>query len=254
MKIYPLWLRQRLTHKIEQLFKIKREHLNVPLEYAKGCFMDLNEKDVGHLHIRRNFFYERVVSEKIAGLAKIGGVLFDVGANYGYYSIIWASNNINNKVYAFEASPNNHSFLKENIKKNALTHQVHLESFALGASIGEMNFYLGNEEGQTGWGGLVSNQNEFTVKVKVNTIDHYCNEQNIEKIEVLKIDVEGADTWVLYGAKEMLINKKINHIFFEQNVGRMKRLNIATDAPIIFLKSMGYTVQEISINEYHAYI
>ena len=45
-------------------------------------------------------------------------------------------------------------------------------------------------------------------------------------IDVLKIDVEGADTWVLYGCEQLLKQKAIRNIFFEQNGARMAELGI----------------------------
>ncbi|NVJ85997.1 MAG: FkbM family methyltransferase [Algoriphagus sp.] len=254
IKIYPLWLREKLTWRLENILKLKINHKKVPLEFAPGCFMDLNPSDVGHRHLMRNYFYELDLSKQITSLSKFGGLLFDVGANYGYFSIIWANSNSNNKVIAFEASPNNISQLRHNVILNNFSSQVSIEKFALGANVGIMSFYLGNESGQTGWGGLILDENENSVEVEVNTIDNYCNSNNIEKIDVLKIDVEGADTLVLYGARKMLSEKKINHIFFEQNLVRMEKLKIQSNEPINFLKDLGYIVEEISVNEYYAHL
>jgi FkbM family methyltransferase len=254
MKIYPLWLRERLSSRFEKVFNIKKSHNRVPLEFASGCIMSLNPDDTGHKHLIRNGFYELALSKKINKLSKRGGLCFDVGANYGYFSIIWANGNSNNKVIAFEASPNNIDRLKHNIKLNNFDDQINIEHFALGAEKGIMHFYLGDESGETGWGGLVLSENDNSFEVLVNTIDNYCHSNNIEKIDVLKIDVEGADTLVLYGARKMLSNKKINHIYFEQNLVRMEKLKIQPDEPLNFLKELGYTVKKIALNEYYAHL
>ena len=60
------------------------------------------------------------------------------------------------------------------------------------------------------------------------------------KIDVLKIDVEGADTWVLFGCEELLRKQQIGRIFFEQHPGRMELLGIKTGEAQKFLENMGY--------------
>jgi hypothetical protein len=59
---------------------------------------------------------------------------------------------------------------------------------------------------------------------------------------LLKIDVEGADTWVLLGCEELLIRKQVRRIFFEQNLPRMRRLDIDPALAHGFLRSKGYHV------------
>ena len=59
-------------------------------------------------------------------------------------------------------------------------------------------------------------------------------------IDVLKIDVEGADTWVLFGCEQLLREKRIRTIFFEQNIGRMEVLGITANEAVDFLQSLDY--------------
>jgi hypothetical protein len=56
--------------------------------------------------------------------------------------------------------------------------------------------------------------NEFEV-VSLKTLDEFCNEQGIQKIDFLKIDVEGHEYKVLQGASKMIKNKAIRFIQFE---------------------------------------
>jgi hypothetical protein len=91
--------------------------------------------------------------------------------------------------------------------------------------------------------------------VDVCTLDDYfyTTENKFAKIDVLKIDTEGADTWVLYGAEKLLKNKMINHIFFEHNTERMNLLNIMPDEAGKFLQNLGYIVQQQSPTDLYAY-
>ena len=226
---------------------------NVTTLYGKNVKMDLLETDFGHRRIIMNGFYELGLSKEISRLSKKGNILVDVGANYGYYSCIWASTNPNNKVFAFEASPKNIAPLKNNIAKNDLDSQVTIHELALGKEKEKLQFNLALEENQSGWGGLTIDENTESVEVNVDTLDNFAAKNGIEHIDVLKIDTEGADTWVLKGAKRLLEEKKIKHIHFEFNLPRMKLLGISPDDAPKFLASVGYNVKRISPSDYYAF-
>jgi hypothetical protein len=51
--------------------------------------------------------------------------------------------------------------------------------------------------------------------INIETIDEFCFENNIEKITLLKLDVEGHELFTLHGAKKMIAANKIDHIQFE---------------------------------------
>ena len=70
--------------------------------------------------------YELKLSRRISELARRGGILIDVGANLGYYSLMWAALNPRNKCIAFEASPRNIEILRHNISTNGLDKQITL--------------------------------------------------------------------------------------------------------------------------------
>ena len=75
------------------------------------------------------------------------------------------------------------------------------------------------------------------------------NELSNELIEVLKIDVEGADTWVLEGCERLLRDKRIKRIFFEQNIGRMEQLGIQAGVAQTFLRDLGYSCEPLDGDE-----
>ena len=64
-------------------------------------------------------------------------------------------------------------------------------------------------------------------------------------VSVLKIDTEGADAWVLEGAQRLLLERRIQHVFFECNATRMRQLGIATSRPTDILNDCGYRVAEL---------
>lgn len=163
------------------------------------------------------------------------------------------SQNSKNRAFAFEASPLNVEPLRNNVHKNNLTEQITIIPLAVGKEKGILKFNLSNEDKQTGWGGLSIDAGSNQVDVKVCTLDEYVAEHKISNVDVLKIDTEGADTWVLYGAKKLLENKKIANIFFEYNAERAKMLNISPNEAKDFLESLDYVVKQLAPSEFYAY-
>jgi FkbM family methyltransferase len=223
------------------------------LAFAPGVRMKLLPTDEGHGCIATAGFYELELTREIVRLGKAGGLMVDVGANYGYFSLVWAAQNPGNRVIAFEASPRNQNVLQRNVERNGFGTAVTLRSEAAGKEPGQLKFHLGPEE-QTGWGGLVQGGADGDeVTVPVVTLDEEL--KNVPTIDVLKIDTEGADTWVLEGATEHLKHKKIRNIFFEENKSRMARLGISVGRARQVLEECGYTVVMIGSDctEYHAF-
>jgi FkbM family methyltransferase len=201
--------------------------------------MELLPTDEGHSHVAFAGFYELPLTKMIVALARRGGLLVDVGANYGYFSLLWAATNPGNKVVAFEASPRNHTALIRNVERNGLADRVAVESNALGRESALMRFDIGPDE-QTGWGGLSAQPFWNGIEVTVTTLDEAFPDE--AEIAVLKIDVEGADTWVLEGARELLKGRRIAHIMYEENRGKMKSLGIEPGTAERMLKDNGYDV------------
>ena len=89
--------------------------------------------------------YETPLTNRVADLARRGG-LVDVGANLGYFSLLWTALNRENQCFAFEASPRNVPLLNRNISRNGLESQVEVFPVAAGKEAGRLSFDLGPEE------------------------------------------------------------------------------------------------------------
>jgi FkbM family methyltransferase len=125
-------------------------------------------------------------------------VFVDVGANIGGYSIRAAKYC---KVYAIEPLPRNYKILKINEKLN----NVKINSFniAAGNKNGKVKLYY--EPGAWGLPSLKHIQKEF-IEVEMKPLDEIINE---ESIDLIKIDVEGAEDLVLEGARDCLKRTKM---------------------------------------------
>ena len=156
---------------------------------------------------------EMEVVEMIAKQIGIS-VFFDVGANNGEYSL-WASQKTRAKdvqFHLFEPSPD--TFLKlDQCQFGSL--QVVKNKLALGKNPdGQMDFFVNSLDTLSGFYPRNS-ETDQKISVPVTNLDRYTEKKSVSSIDFLKIDVEGHEVDVLYGAKGLLSGKKIKAIQFE---------------------------------------
>lgn len=258
LRLAPLWFRTKLYY---HFYRGKNRHPDLfhgaPLQFAPSARMDLHPTDEGHGQIAFTGFYELALTRRIVQIASQGGLLADVGANYGYFSLLWAAQKPGNRVVAFEASPRNLAPLQANISRNGFDAAIEVRPVAAGRQAGLMKFDQGPGN-QTGWGGVVLSQNSgSTVTVPVIRLDESLSAERF--IDVMKIDIEGADTWALMGAESLLRDKRIGRIFYEENTTRMRELGIAPGEAESFLQSLGYRVLRLdggpgtAVSEFEAF-
>jgi len=141
------------------------------------------------------------------------GVFIDVGANIGKYSIILGKKlNDTGKVLAFEPMPEIFKILKKNIDLNNLQNIIPIE-IALGDEEGYIEFYL-DKENVGGGGHSLVKKTENKIKVQVKKLDNILKNLKIKNVDLIKIDVEGAEADVLKGAEKTL-KKYHPRIIFE---------------------------------------
>lgn len=135
-----------------------------------------------------------------------GNIVVDIGANVGTTVIPSAQRVGNNgQVYAFEPHPKTFAYLKQNVSLNKLNN-VDLFNIAVGnseATVRISNF--GNDDRNR----IVGNNEGLMVKI--GKLDDFL--QNENQIDLLKIDVEGFEKFVLEGATNTL--KKTKYILIE---------------------------------------
>lgn len=92
------------------------------------------------------------------------------------------------------------------------------------------------------------------ITVKSDTLDNYCNSNNINNIDFIKIDVEGAEKMIIEGAENMLKNKKIKAGIFE--IGEtLKDAGTSEEEIETILKNYGYNiVKNLSRNYWYFHI
>ena len=143
---------------------------------------------------------------------KLSNVI-DVGANFGYHSLIF-SKNINGNVYAFEPQPQNYKLLKNNIENNKIKNIIHY-NLACGNDNLKVKMPIVNTSKKINMGDFTPNfTNEHYELIDTKTLD----EMDFPKIDLIKIDVQGWEKNVINGSKELLNKyKPILIVEFEQH-------------------------------------
>jgi FkbM family methyltransferase len=159
----------------------------------------LNSIDDMTLHLQPN--YESNIQDWFTKYYK-SGVLIDVGANVGRYSITYASNA--KKVICFEPSPETRRILLKNILLNKLNN-VEVYPFALWYKNGYELFEIYPHH--QGMNSIVNKEKGSNI-IKVKTIKLDDLRLNIREIDVIKIDVEGAEFEALHGMKDTIVRYK----------------------------------------------
>ncbi len=253
--LFPRNIRQSVFWRLYSNSAAKRKYLfqNAPLSFAKNIKMDLAPDDTCHQLIAYTGFFELHLTKLVQKMAISGGTFIDVGANYGYYSLMWADKSDNNYSIAFEAYPPNFEHLKTNITKNGLDSRIQSLNKALGKKNESMFFDL-KDENQTTWGGLTYDQCTGT-KIETTKLNDFWKTNDI--IKLMKIDVEGAESWVLEGASNLLEKGLIQNIVYEENIHREKELGIKKNETKEILMDNNYVIVALNPNsngvcEYYA--
>jgi hypothetical protein len=103
-------------------------------------------------------YYEKELSKTIAWLGREKeGRFVDVGANIGYYSLLWVAQSPENKAIAIEPSPRVQDLLRENVERNGFGDRITIVEAAAGWETGEVQFDVGPED-EVGWGGVTGTE------------------------------------------------------------------------------------------------
>lgn len=149
--------------------------------------------------------YETGTTLLIERTLRSGMVVVDVGAHVGYYALLAARLvGREGQVYAFEADPANYRLLLENIELNSYSN-LRAFSQAVADRSGPLSFYL------SPWG---SDRNSLyaentgagahDVEVDAITLDEFMATAGKPKVDLIKMDIEGAELAALEGMKETL--------------------------------------------------
>jgi FkbM family methyltransferase len=182
--------------------------------------------------------FEPATSTVAKQLLRNGDMVVDVGANIGYFSLLFSRCvGTEGRVYSFEPVPKLASALLKNANLNQFE-QITLSNLALSDHDGHACFYVGPED-NSGLSSLRQPRGSSdTLDVKLERFDQIFNLD--QDIALVKIDVEGAELAVLRGMNDYLRNKH-PYILIEVTQRFLKEMDDSEQSLLEYMHSLGYS-------------
>lgn len=210
-KSWPLERGKYLPTRLDPLLSALNIVRPVMVEVEPGVRLVLNPADVVDMQVLATGYWERQVWDWVAPHLSPGGSFIDVGAHIGTFTIRAAKIvGKTGRVVAIEPNPNTADLLKFNVAASGWDDVVHVQQSACADEPGRLRLFVGSRI-NTGIASL-SRQNvvehgasgEAYFEVEVLTLDQIVESVGLSRIDVVKIDTEGAETKVLIGARNSI--------------------------------------------------
>ncbi|MCK6206014.1 FkbM family methyltransferase [Bacillus infantis] len=202
-------------------------------------------------------FIEMPLTKFFINQVKPGDTIVDIGSNVGYFTVL-AGLLVGSRgtVFSYEANPNIFPFLQDNISMNWLTQQAKIQNKAIYSKETTLEFNVSNKfHGDSSIKTYSSGQqqSDSITKVFSEAVSLDNELRNVDKIDLLKIDIEGGEYHAFLGMMEKIEQKKIKCIVFEWNrtmlggdaelfAGLIREILYRNDGLIYTLNQEGETV------------
>jgi FkbM family methyltransferase len=147
----------------------------------------------------RHVLFEVFVEDIYPVPVQPGDTVVDVGAQIGCYTVRTATRGA--RVYAFEPFPANFAALQRNIALNRLAN-VRAFPYAVGAESGPRTMFVPDDGGHTGRHSLFPGRGSRTIAVSCLCLDDIVRQNDLQCVNVLKVDCQGSEYEILFGASE----------------------------------------------------
>jgi FkbM family methyltransferase len=167
-----------------------------------------------------------------------GDVVLDIGANIGFYTLIFANLLYRKgKVFAFEPDPKNFASLKKNVKMSGYQNVV-LEQKAVANKTGKIKLYL-SKENREDHRIYDSHDGRNSIEIEAVRLDDYFRNYN-GRINFIKIDIQGAEWGAIQGMPSLLQKNKTLKIFTEFWPAGLTRFGIEPEKYLELLIKYGF--------------
>lgn len=188
--------------------------------------------------------YQRILCthQKLIKLAVIDNArtVIDIGANVGYFSILCRDLFPKSKIFSFEPTPKTFQCLRNNFEDDINTKVFNLAISDFNGKA-KMNF---DEQ----YSAVSQISDEGSIDVNVRKLDDVIKENNIDCIDILKIDTETFEAHVLRGGFESL--NKTKYLFIEISMEKDNK-NYTISSLLKFLSTENYNFQLVSFRNYN---
>ena len=226
------WLSSIPDRYASGIHTVERRELSWQLDTR--CFIQRS------LYYLGTYAYESRETEFVENVLRPGWCVVDVGANFGYYSLLAAQKvGPSGTVCAFEPSSPVFEQLATNLRLNSLP-WVHPIQCALGDAEGS-SFMPIPERWNQQLQGVGARGDARSEHIRVTTLDRFVQEHACPKIDLIKADIEGYEPFLLRGATGV-IREFSPILILELNPVCLQRFGFTTEDFIAQIKSYGYTI------------
>jgi FkbM family methyltransferase len=174
-------------------------------EFRPGLWMRLNVRDLVQQTIFLEGVWDPSLTNFIESFLHPGDVFIDVGAHVGYFTLL-ASRRVGpaGTVLSIEPNPFALRQLEQNVEHSHLQN-VLIEHTACGESDDVVRLYL-HTESNSSMASLFTESvsGDVAVEVPCTTLDRLCQVRGLQRVKLVKVDVEGAEFFVLRGMKRIM--------------------------------------------------
>ena len=207
----------------------------------EGGMLTLNRDDVvvsGSLALN---IYEKHEVLFFLDTVKAGMTVFDVGANIGLYSVLAGRKvGAEGKVFSFEPDPVNFNFLRKNIDLNNLKNVMPVNK-AVTSKSDDVKLFLSKEN--FGDHSLYNTEiQRNSISVPGVSLDDFVREMGLKSIDLIKLDIQGAEGLALQGMKEILNSVNAPKLFIEYYPYGLKKMGIDPLQILTTLENYNYEI------------
>lgn len=190
--------------------------------------------------------YEPQETQLASQLTRPGDVVADVGANWGYFSLVAAHLvGPTGRVLALEPEPRLFEQLSANLGMNALAQAVAIRT-AVGARAEVLSFAsYGDEEDNRGMSRVATASETVAFTSAVVTLDDILDKYSLHNVRLVKIDVEGFEDQVLLGMRRGLQHARYDYVMLECHPSALAQRGISLAECLEPLVACGYELLEI---------
>lgn len=189
-------------------FKCYKNNLPGIIEFNDGLKIEIEGR-------RSLQFLNSIIFNKMYGMPHQQKTIVDIGANKGLFAIFFGNQlrSENLKIYCFEPHPNTFQILQNNIQLNGLEANIFASQKVVSAEMVEAkSFFIARDSFD--YSAFNEYQSEEKITVKNTTLPKIIEDNNISKIDLLKMNCEGAEYEILMNTPDSYL-QKINEIRME---------------------------------------
>lgn len=217
---------------------VRRDYSNYNISFNFFASFKIASKAEKH-GIENTLLRNSIQLIKERGKTQDNAVVIDIGANFGYLSLVWSKTiSKNGEIIAFEPNLNVFKSFSKSISSNNLKSKINLYNLAVGNEEKKIELFMNSTTSNT----LEVNKSILKkTMIDMVSIDFFMKKINKQDCDLIKIDVDGIELDILNGAREFIDSCK-PILIVETNENH---------EIIDFFKERSYRILDMALNEYN---